>query len=241
VAEEVSLHQMVSNAVRQEPAGASPVLAEGVVVRPMNKDDVPEVGQIHKEAFAGYMNTRLGASYTRAFLRWFLTSKGASALVAREPHGTIVGYVLGAPIDYGPAMNRDLLFTAATSVIIRPWLFFSQTFWTIVAGRIRSTFNIAPAHKPVFRYPEPAMSLVALGVASCARGKKIGLCLLLAFEDKARELGVRSLQLTVYRTNVAARKLYEANGWTALQEEAGEETAIQYFRYLQDEAIVPGA
>ena len=50
----------------------------------MRQELIPEVGRIHIEAFAGYMNTRLGASYMEAFLTWFLKAERAIALVALD-------------------------------------------------------------------------------------------------------------------------------------------------------------
>jgi ribosomal protein S18 acetylase RimI-like enzyme len=211
-----------------------PFLAhEEVRIVSMTRDMIPQVAKIHFEAFAGYMNTRLGSSYIEAFLAWFLTSHAATALVAVDRKSNVIGYVLGAPIDYGPSMNHDLLFTAARSVIIRPWLFFSRTFWIVIAARIRSMFNMAAAHEPSFRYPEPAMSLIAIGVASSARGQKVGVRLLRGFEHKAHELGVQSLQLTVYPKNIVARRLYESNGWKPMQ--SADDHAVEYFRILAEE------
>ena len=204
-----------------------------VTITAMSREMIPEVGNIHREAFAGYMNTRLGNSYLEAFLNWFLKADRALALVALDDDVKVVGYVLGAPLDYGNAMNRDLFGIAAASVLMRPWLILSKRFWTIIAGRIKSTLNSFSTHEPRFRYPEPAMSLVAIGVTSSARGKKIGLSLLRAFEDKARERGIRSLQLTVYPTNAIARKLYESCDWTAVH--AMEKNWIEYFRILADD------
>ncbi len=215
---------------------AYPRGSEGVVITPMQREEIPQVSKLHRDAFNGYMNTRLGDPYTKAFLRWFLIAEERIALVARDAQGNIVGYVLGAPIDYGPSMNHDLLCIAAVSVLMRPWLFFRKTFWTIIVARIRSILGVAPTAEPEFRYPEPAMSLIAIGVARSARGKKVGVRLLRAFDDKARELGMRSLQLTVYPDNVIARKLYEANGWMSRQS-ANQAHAIEYFRVLSPEGV----
>jgi ribosomal protein S18 acetylase RimI-like enzyme len=198
----------------------------------MSKDMIPALCKIHCEAFAGYMNTRLGASYIEAFFAWFLTAEGAIALVALDHEKNVLGYVVGAPIDYGPRMNRDLLFRAAVSVLMRPSVFLNKTFWTIVAGRLKSYLGISANRNGRFEFPKPAMSLIAIGVARSARGQKVGLCLLRAFEDKARKLGIRSLQLTVYANNVIARELYETNDWRPLQREAGENSVIDYFRIL---------
>jgi ribosomal protein S18 acetylase RimI-like enzyme len=200
----------------------------------MSREMIPEVGKIHVQAFAGYMNTRLGSSYLGAFLGWFLKAERALALVALDDKGKVVGYVLGAPLDYGNSMNRELFGIAAASILMRPWLILSKRFWTIIAGRIKSTLNSFSTHAPRFRYPEPAMSLVAIGVTPSARGQKIGLSLLRAFENTARERGIRSLQLTVYPTNATARKLYENCNWTRL--DAIEKNWIEYFRILTDDA-----
>jgi ribosomal protein S18 acetylase RimI-like enzyme len=209
----------------------------------MTSDIIPEVRNIHSEAFTGYMNTRLGTSYMEAFLAWFLTAEHAIALVAVDCKENVIGYVLGAPIDYGPRMNRDLVRAAAVSILSRPWLFLSRPFWMIIAARVRSLLGLASARKRRFEFPEPAMSLVAIGVAQSARGKKVGLCLLRAFEDKARELRIRSLQLTVYANNVVARKLYENSHWRPLQHEDAENNVVGYVRILTDEdqCVFPSA
>jgi ribosomal protein S18 acetylase RimI-like enzyme len=201
----------------------------------MSREMIPEVGKIHFEAFAGYMNTRLGTSYIEAFLAWFLTAEGAVALVALDREKKVLGYVVGAPIDYGPRMNRDLIRIAVVSLLLRPWLVFSKTLWAIIAGRLRSYFGRSATRASRFEFPKPAMSLIAIGVAPTARGKKVGLRLLRAFEDKAREMCMRSLQLTVYSNNVVARKLYETSDWTRLPGESGESSVIEYVRMIAED------
>jgi ribosomal protein S18 acetylase RimI-like enzyme len=214
----------------EAPGRALPT--ETFVATSMTSDMITEVGKIHCEAFADYMNTRLGTAYVAAFLRWFLKQEQAIALVALDSKRKVLGYALGAPLEYGRQMNRDLLRVAAVSVSMRPWLLLNRGFWKIVVARLKSFFMLASARKSRFNFPEPAMSLIAIGVARSARGKKIGLCLLRAFEDKARTLGIRSLQLTVYSNNIIARQLYETNHWTPLQREPGENRVIEYVRIL---------
>ena len=205
---------------------------DGITVVPMAEDSIPEVERIHVEAFAGYMNTRLGRSYMRAFFNWFLTAPGGVALIARDEKAGVLGYLVGAPIDYGPRMNRDLARVAAVSVALRPWLLLHRTFWTIIATRLRSYLGRTPIPH-ASPLPDPALSLIAIGVGREARGKKVGALLVRAFEDRARGLRARSLQLTVYENNSIARKLYETAGWVQRGDVVGHGRIVEYVRILE--------
>jgi ribosomal protein S18 acetylase RimI-like enzyme len=205
----------------------------GIRVEPLREELISQVEKIHVEAFAGYMNTRLGGSYLRAFFRWFLRAPGAVALVALDGDTAVQGYVVGAPIDYGPRMNRDLAGIAAISIAMRPWLLGDKHFWSIISARLRSYLGSSrPDDSPPL--PRPALSLIGVGVARAARGKKIGAALLHAFEGRARELGMRSLQLTVYANNSVARSMYETSHWMQRPGAAENHDILEYVRILDD-------
>jgi ribosomal protein S18 acetylase RimI-like enzyme len=80
------------------------------------------------------------------------------------------------------------------------------------------------------------MSLVAIGVASSARNRGIGLCLMRTFEAKAKELGVRSLVLSVNMDRPAARRFYEKCGWRPYVSVMAKGTEMKYCRQLDQEA-----
>jgi ribosomal protein S18 acetylase RimI-like enzyme len=176
----------------------------------------------------------MGDAYARVFVDWFRQPEhGGIALVAIDRHSDVVGYVIGAPLGYPRALSRDLVWISARAVVMRPWLFFRSEFRNGVLDRVRLLLGRSLPHRAEPGLPAPTMSLVAIGVAPAARGKKIGLRLVQAFETKARELQMRSLRLSMRSDNFVARRLYERCGWRPFSD-CGEMT--YYFRILDGQA-----
>lgn len=211
-------------------------LATCVTIIPMTAEMIPEVANLHFEAFAGYMNTRIGTPYVKAFLTWFLQAECAIALVAASSDNKIIGYVVGAPLGYGKALSLDLWGVAVTGLVVRPWLFLSAQFRSAIAERLRLIVRRSRAEQVDPRLPKPVMSLVGIGVSRAARGRKVGLGLVRAFEVRARQLQMRSLELSVYPDNMVARQLYEGCGWQPLSGSTEGKKAMHYFRIIVEES-----
>ena len=64
---------------------------------------------------------------------------------------------------------------------------------------------------------QPTFSLVGIGVCSEARGYGIAGQLMTKFEQKAKVAGAKSLRLSVYKSNAAARKAYEKQGYVSFE------------------------
>lgn len=205
-----------------------------VAIVPLTAEMVTEVVKLHFDAFAGYMNTRIGTGYVKAFMNWFRQAERSIALAATDTKGKVLGYVIGAPSGYSRSMNRDLFWVAAAGIIMRPWLLFSDQFRQTIMARLRLILGYSPAQQIEPELPEPVTYLVGIGVSPSARGKNIGRSLVEAFEARARELGMRSLQLSVYTDNTVARRLYESCGWQPASSlgPAGEKELMSYFRVL---------
>jgi ribosomal protein S18 acetylase RimI-like enzyme len=208
--------------------------AAGMTLVPMTAEMVPAVAKVHRVAFAGYMNARIGSAYVRTFMNWFLQVDQAIALVAIDSDGQVIGYVVGVSQGCARSMNRDLFWAAAAGMIVRPWLFFRAQFRTIIMNRLRLILGRSPAGRAEPELPEPTMLLAAIGVSPSARGKKVGQGLMQAFEVKARQLQMRSLALSVYSENVVARRLYENCGWQPFISPMGRNMAMRYFRVLTE-------
>lgn len=210
--------------------------ANDIRIVPITAKAIPAVVKIHRDAFQGYMNTRLGDGYIKAFIEWFQQAEQNISLLAldeSEDRAMPAGYVVGAPWGWDAKLNRDLFWFAAVRAGVRPWLLFNEQFRRTIAVRLGMIkdggLSNAPPH-PVL--PEPTMSLVGIGVATSARGKGCGILLLEAFEQRARELRMRSMNLSVYPDNAAARKLYEKMGWQPFVVPARKRESMFYSKTL---------
>lgn len=172
-----------------------------------------DVAELHLDAFTGYLNTLLGRGYVKVFVTWFIKNKGTIAIAAIDDNQKVVGYALGAPVGYSARLNRDLCWDVASRIFARPWLIFNLRFRSVLVERMKSFVGLQQNVSHVSELPEPAMSLVAIGVASAQRRSKIGQRLMQAVEARARDLQMRSLVLSVYESAAIARRFYEQRGW----------------------------
>lgn len=206
-----------------------------VRVVPMTRDLAPALVDVHREAFAGYMNARLGRGYVRRFLEWFATAKDAIALVAlddRDDRSTPIGYVVGAPLGYGRAMTRALLVPAALGVATHPALALDRRIVKTALGRVAELFGRPMPSAPPPALPSPTWSLVGIGVASSARGLGAGSALTRGFEEEALRRGARALRLSVYAENAVARRTYERAGWVPFDGAVPAGFAMYYSKVL---------
>jgi ribosomal protein S18 acetylase RimI-like enzyme len=203
-----------------------------LILESISDGNLSDVADVHLEAFAGYMNASIGRGYVVRFLRWFARRPGAIALAALVD-GSVVGYVVGAPIGYERSLSRDLFWTVARATAVRPWLFLRSAFrrrLLLRAKRLVTTTPAAQDHVPDL--PEPVMSLVGIGVSAAGRGAGVGRALMQEFEDRCRVERMKAMRLSVYATNQRARSLYERAGWTLFVPE-GQADAVYYYRLVE--------
>lgn len=202
-------------------------------IRPIESTDaLSAVAKLHSEAFHDSLHIRLGPTYVRRMLEWFMESKDRIALAAYEDQGFVVGYALGAPTAQLHGMNRRLLPFAAQGVILRPWSLLNAEFRAVCVRRMQSLCLGVRDEPTVLELPPATISLVGIGVAKAAQGRGVGRDLVQAFIAAAAGLGAPLLELTVRRENAAAIRLYENSGWTRTNA-AGELAAtIRYVKRL---------
>jgi len=200
------------------------------------KEFIPAVARLQQIALAGYLNTRLGQRYQEAFVRWFCEDKDAIALVALGKGDQLLGYVVGAPLGYATVLNRAVLRPALIGISARPWLLLDRRFRKAARGRLSMLLGgnaTSAGAAPQPELPSPTVSLVGIGVQPESRGQGIGLALIAAFEEQARARAARSLRLSVYPDNYAARRLYERAGWHPAVEPDSYQ-AMYYFKFLEE-------
>ncbi len=167
---------------------------------------------IHLAAFKGYMNSRMGKKYVRAFLRWFLTYPNSIALKATL-RGAAIGYVVGAPLGYAQPMNRSLLKTGICSIISHPHVLLHPNFTRAASAKLRLLLGRKPASITLKQPEGKGISLVGIGVHPQSSGNGVGTAIMKAFENKARLIGMGYMRLSVYDHNEVARAVYEKSGW----------------------------
>lgn len=192
---------------------------------------IDSVARLHMTAFKGYTNTLIGIPYVRAFIRWFCETDEAIALCAIDSTNTPVGYVVGAPLGYTTDLNKKILWQAVIGILLRPWLVFNPRFRWIVTNKLRS-LKEGGKHQsnetPIL--PSPTISLVGIGVHPEYRGKKIGYKLIREFESSVVEAQAKSMRLSVYSDNIAARKFYAKAGWQLFDNVIGP--FVYYYKFV---------
>lgn len=185
-----------------------------ILIKAISPEMIDDVAGLHMSAFEGYTNTLIGKGYVKAFIKWFCETDEAIAICAIDSTNTPVGYVVGAYLGYEAKLNKKILWPALSGILLRPWLVFNPRFRSIVANKLRSfTKGSKNQVNQIPTLPSPTVSLVGIGVHPSFKGKGVGYELINAFEARVVEYQAKSMRLSVYSDNIAARKFYEKAGW----------------------------
>jgi ribosomal protein S18 acetylase RimI-like enzyme len=184
-----------------------------LIIKEMVVEQVESLVEIHMKAFSGYSNTKIGKSYVKSFLNWFINDPSAITITAVYD-GDITGYVVGAPVGYQTKMNKDLMGVVIIGIISHPWVIFNKKILSIAFSRLKVLFN----KKSDVTDKSPStngnvISLVGIAVSPEYAGLKIGSSLMKKFEEIAHNKKFNSMRLSVYNDNEAALKLYHKSGW----------------------------
>ena len=185
--------------------------------------------EAHLEAFKDRPSGKLGRRYGERFLLWFADYPQGLALAVTEGD-TVHGYVVGAPVGYQRKLNRDLFFTVLGATILKPWLLFTAGYVRIVYNKLKSMLGMKVIQDEPADYPQPVISLVGIGVSASSRGKGVGRMLMDEFERRSREMGMKTMRLSVHRDNTAANKLYRKSGWN--MHDTGRRV-VYYFKIIR--------
>lgn len=200
----------------------------------ITEEFITSLVKVHREGFSGYMNTRLGDGYIKAFLRWFCTADKSIALMVTDSDKNALGYVVGARFrHWDKQAGKDLFLSAAFGVVSNPWVIFSSDIRKRIILRFaRMLGKKSTSELPEPDVPEPSMSLVGICVSQSAKGSCAAVCLIEEFEKRARELEMRSMALEVYANNKRARRFYEKCGWQPFIEPEQEDAPMFYTKNL---------
>ena len=204
----------------------------GLRVTGYSESDLPALAQAHLEAYKGYKNAGIGRRYVREFLRWFLKADSTIALKA-EFDGQPCGYVVGLPVGRHTELNRDLLSAYAIGALTHPWVLLRQEYRASARAKLKRILkqwrNAPPVPTNSKRHPGRGMGLTSIAVSPRFAGNGAGAALMLAFEERARQMQYDYLRLSVYADNDRARGVYERAGWTL---DSADQRVVDYEKPL---------
>ena len=191
----------------------------GVVLRPLQVDDLTAVTEVHLTAFPDSALTKLGQGAVRRYYRWQLTGPHDSLALAAVSNGHLAGFCIGGVFRGATSgfIQHNLLYLTGC-MLARPWLLFSP----LVRDRIQASLHILrlpgrrkPRPTAVAKRPKRTRSYGILAVAVDPRrqGSGVGRILMERAEDNARKRGFDFMHLTVHPSNLGAVKFYERLGW----------------------------
>jgi ribosomal protein S18 acetylase RimI-like enzyme len=165
--------------------------------------DIDELVRIHQVAFPGFYLTLMGSAFLRGYYSSVLTYPNRIALVARRDQ-VAVGFAVGFVEPEGfyahfRAERRKLIPVIALALLRHPEL---------IPRTLRNMRRIQTV-----QYKPGEVELSSIAVEPSARG--VGSSLLLAFIERARSAGARSVSLTTDAVNNdAVNRFYLKHGFT---------------------------
>ena len=193
-------------------------------VKDSNVNDLREIARCHMAAFPKSLSSKLGLSYCRKMLEWYLSSDNKFLFHLQEGK-SVVGYC-GGFIRKGELYGSSTGMTQYASregikaLLLRPWLLAHPKFQKNYKFIWRNLVLLFKQHpKSLINSPkiEPTKGLTAglvvIGVGPKFKGKGYGSLLLKEFEKKAIDMKCMRMNLTVESLNAAAIRAYERNGW----------------------------
>lgn len=189
--------------------------------------DLDNIAECHKSAFPDSLSSKMGIKYLKKMIEWYLADE-KRFLFHIEENGKCAGYCGGMIHDgtqvsgSASGMIQYSFNEAVKSILLRPWLLFDKEIiskYSLITKNIKSRFkkkkkiSATDQKKNTHVRIEPSLGLVVIGVSSEFQGKGYGSLLLQEFENRAKEMNFKLINLTVRNNNSQAIKAYERNGW----------------------------
>lgn len=189
--------------------------------------DLEKIAVCHISAFPDSLSSKMGLSYLKKMIEWYLADE-KRFLFHIEENGKCAGYCGGMIHDgtqtsgSASGMIQYSFNEAVISILLRPWLLFHKEIiskYTLITKNIKKRFKnkkntvSTDQRKKAYLKIEPSVGLVVIGVSSEFQGKGYGTLLLQEFENRAKEMNYKLINLTVRNDNTQAIKAYERNGW----------------------------
>ncbi len=166
-----------------------------IVIRDFEREDIPQIAEIHYKYLKLGLLSRLGESFLQRFYKSLLKNSNTFTLVAVDD-SQIVGFVTGAMNlrTIPRTMIYNLWFPAAVAVAKRP---------AIIAKLIKTFFY------PSFRENKKVGEIFSLVVIPSYRKHGIGAKLVKSCQKEFKKRGCKNYQVSVREKMVGANQFYQ--------------------------------
>lgn len=215
---------------------SSPRSTGNVVVRPMSNKDVRFATTLHLQSLNHGLFPAMGKGFLGAYLRTFVSSPFAIALIA-ERDGEPIGYLVGTEDDrahYGHVIRTNwpsLAPRGLVALVVRPAVAirFARTRAARYArGAVRLTGK-TDARGPSVK----DASLTHMAVSARCRGQGVGKALVAAFLEALSQSNAKGVRLLTRSNSAGAGRFYEKLGW-CLVTEFTDQDGVKWLRYRRD-------
>lgn len=189
-----------------------------LVMRPIEREDLPQVADVHLLAFPDAAVSIMGHEVARRFYESLLYGPHKHVGYGAFVDGQLSGYVFGGrPTEAERDYLRSNVGYLSWRLLTHPWLLFRGRVMNRLVLSLRVLVRLQPKTPPK---PAPSLELVeqcfgiqAIAVDPRRRRGGVGRVLLVAAEKAARKDGLTTMLLSVHGSNQAAVKFYLSTGW----------------------------
>lgn len=204
--------------------------------------DLNKIAKCHRECFPGSLSSAMGTKYCQRMISWYLDTEKAFLFHVEEDNkciGYCGGIVNDGTLSTGSAsgMMQHSMKQAILAFMQRPWLILHKElrkkynlFFKNLLTKIGIKKHSTPAGLRMNMKKNPAVGLVVIGVVPEFRGKGVSKMLLREFEERAKNLKVNTLKLSVLASNERAISAYKKNGWS---EENRDEHSVNMIKIIK--------
>ncbi len=192
-----------------------------VYLRLLTPEDLPQVAQIHCNAFPQSALTRLGSEAVRRYYEWQLLGPHQALALGCVADGALAGFcfagVFKGALSGFLRRNRAYLLRC---LLRRPWLIASPLIRERGALGLRLLRRRpAPSRASEQRPPGRSFGVLSIAVQPAHQGRGLGKLLMEQVEQTARQAGYARLTLSVHPDNLQAIGFYQRLGWRQLSED----------------------
>jgi GNAT superfamily N-acetyltransferase len=192
-----------------------------------NYNHLDEIVVCHQHCFPQSLAVKLGKSYVKKNLEWFLANENRF-LFHITINNKIIGYCGSfIPQGFGDGSTSGMLQfafkEAALGVLKKPWLLLNKevvAFYPFIFKNIEhKIFGKKITTKPSTSYLK-YLGLVVIGVDTAHRGTNVFTELMQYFESIAKQHNISVGNLSVKKNNLRAINAYKKQGWFVFKEDA---------------------